>query len=337
MPATRAHVAPNEEMFQSYVENTKQLIESELSNIVSRIADLRLHGKIEYALLSHGKRLRPLMVILSAQSVGGNQEDVIPLALAIELLHTATLVHDDIIDQDKFRRDVPAVHEKWSANDAILVGDAMISLAINLAADYGTEILKITSQTGLALCDGEYIDVSTTSTEISENEYLQKIRKKSASLFKTATRCGAIAGGGSEYEVKCLADFGEHFGMAYQLSDDLSDVTSLKDGVPKDLRKRRINLPLIHLYKSSNLVETETLISDLQILARKNHAVKKIALERILQSLERKGSLSYCKKRIKVYIDQSIADIKSLRESNFRFYLIQMAESLGPNGGTKKT
>jgi len=155
MPATRAYVVHDEEMFQSYVENTKQLVESELSNLVSRMGDLRLHGRIEYALLSHGKRLRPLMVILGAQSVGGNREDVISLALAIELLHTATLVHDDILDQDKFRRDIPAVHEKWSVNDAILVGDAMISLAINLTADYGRQILKITSETGLKLCDGE--------------------------------------------------------------------------------------------------------------------------------------------------------------------------------------
>ncbi len=328
MPVTRANVILDEKTFQSYVENTKQLVESELSNLVSRIADLRLHGKIKYALLSHGKRLRPLMVILSAQSVGGNQEDVMSLALAIELLHTATLVHDDILDQDKFRRDVPAVHEKWSVNDAILVGDAMISLSINLTADYGREILKIASETGLALCDGEYLDVSTTSTEISENEYLEKIREKSASLFQAATWCGALAGGGSNLEVKCLADFGEHFGMAYQLSDDLSDITSLRDGVPKDLRKRRISLSLIHLYRSSRLTEREMLLADLKILARKNHAVKKIALDRILQNLKTKGSLGYCMKKIDEYIGQSIADIQCLRDTNFKFYLIQMAKSL---------
>jgi len=332
MPVTRAYVIPDEKTFQSYVENTKQLVESELSNFISKIADFRIHGKVEYALLSHGKRLRPLMVILSAQSVGGNREDVMSLALAIELLHNATLVHDDVLDQDKFRRGVPAVHAKWSVNDAILVGDAMISLAINLAADYGREILKIASETGLALCDGEYLDVSTTSIEMAENEYLEKIRKKSASLFQAATCCGAIAGGGSDFEVKCLADFGEHFGMAYQLNDDLSDITSLKDGIPKDLRKRRISLPLIHLYKSSNLVEREKFLNDLQTLAREDCAVKKIALDRILQNLKSKGSLSYCTKKINEYIDQSIVDIQPLRDTEFKFHLIQMAKSLRLNG-----
>ncbi len=335
MSVTRAYVMPDEKTFQSYVKDTKRTIESKLSDLISRIADLRLHGKIDYALLSRGKRLRPIIVILGAQSVGGNREDVVSLALAIELLHTATLVHDDILDQDKYRRDVLAVHEKWSVNDAILVGDAMISLAINLAADYGREILKIASETGLALCDGEYMDVSITSTKMSENEYLEKIRKKSASLFKAATQCGAIAGGGSDLEVKCLADFGEHFGMAYQLSDDLSDITSLRDGIPKDLRKRRISLPLIHLYKSSSLVERETLLNDLQILARKDRTVKKIALDRILQNLKTKGSLGYCREKIDAYIDQSIRDIQSLRDTDFKFYLIQMAKSLRPDGRAK--
>lgn len=330
MPVTKAHVIADEKSFQSYVENAKQLVESELSNLIPKLSDLRLHERIEYALLSRGKRLRPLMGILSAQSVGGNREDVMSLALAIELLHTATLVHDDILDQDKFRRDVPAVHEKWSVKDAILVGDALMALAINLASDYGREILKIASETGLALCDGEYMDVSTTSIVMSENEYFEKIRKKSASLFKAATQGGAIAGGGSDLEVKCLADFGEHFGMAYQLSDDLSDITSLGNGIPKDLRKRRISLPLIHLYKSSSLVERGTLLHDLQILASEGHGVKKIALNRILQNLKTKGSLDYCRKKIKEYIDQSIADIRSLRGTDFKFHLIRMAKSLGP-------
>jgi len=328
MSATRAYVMKDEKTFLSYVENTKKLIESELSNFVSRINDLKLYRKVEYALLSHGKRLRPLMVILGAQSVGGNHEDTMSLALAIELLHTATLVHDDILDQDKFRRGVPTVHEKWSVNDAILVGDAMISLAINLAAGYGQEILKIVSEAGLKLCDGEYMDVSMASIKTSENEYLEKIRKKSASLFKAATQCGALAGGGSDFEVKCLADFGEHFGMAYQLSDDLSDVTSLENGIPKDLRKRRITLPLIHLYKSSSLVERETLLNGIQIFKRKADAVEKIAVNRILQNLKTKGSLSYCREKINKYIDQSIVDIQSLKDTNFKFYFIQLAESL---------
>ncbi len=332
MPVTRAFVAPYEKKFQSYIESTRHSVESELSSLISRISDLRLYEKIGYALLSHGKRLRPLMVILSAESVGGNREDVMPLALAVELLHTATLVHDDILDQDKFRRDVPSVHEKWSVNEAILVGDAMISLAILLTADYGKEILKIASETGLALCDGEYMDVSIKSTEMSEKEYLEKIRKKSASLFQAATICGAIAGGGSDLEVSCLANFGEHFGMAYQLSDDLSDITSLRDGIPKDLRKRRISLPLIHLFRSVSLDERERLLQNLQILSSKNKTSKKSALNMILEKLKTNDSLGYCRKKINKYVDKSIVDIQPLKDTKFKSHLAQMAKTLRLNG-----
>ncbi len=330
MPITRAQVIPDEEACQSYAENTKRQIESELSNLISRISHLRLHEKIEYALLSRGKRLRPLMVIMSAQSVGGNREDVMQLALAIELLHTATLVHDDILDQDESRRDLPTVHEKWSVNEAILVGNAMISLAIDLAADYGREIVKIISAAGLALCEGEYMDVTMTSISMSENEYLETIQRKSASLFKAAALCGAIAGGGSNIDVKCLTVFGKLFGMAYQLGDDLSDVVSFRDGIPKDLEERRPSLPIIHLYKSSSQAEREALLNDLRVLAKKDRVLRKIAFDRILRNLKTKGSLDYCRKRMNEYIDQAIANVQSVGETDFRFHLIQMAELLRP-------
>jgi geranylgeranyl pyrophosphate synthase len=335
MLGTEVDIETNEQMFQAYLEDTKKFVESGLLTHLSRFADLRIIEKIKYVLLSPGKRLRPLLVMLSAQSVGGNRDDVVQLALSFELLHTATLVHDDILDQDSYRRNVPTIHEKWSVNDAILVGDAMISLGVYLISDYGREILKIASETGLTLCDGEYMDVSATSIELAGVEYLEKISKKSASLFKAATRCGAIAGGGSDLEVKCLADFGEHFGMAYQLSDDYTDISSSRDGIPKDLKKRRISLPLIHLYKSSSLAEREILMNDLQTLATKDVAAKEAPLARILKNLEIKGSFAYCEKKIKEYVDQAIADVKPLRNSDFKYYFIQMAKLLRPNEWTK--
>jgi geranylgeranyl pyrophosphate synthase len=335
MLSTKTNVETNEEMFHDYLDDARKFVESELLTHLSRFADLRIYDKIKYVLLSPGKRLRPLLVLLSAQSVGGNREEVTQLALSFELLHTATLVHDDILDQDRYRRNVPTIHEKWSVNEAILVGDAMISLGVNFISDYGPEILKIASETGLTLCDGEYMDVSTTSIELAGVEYLAKIGKKSASLFQAATQCGAIAGGGSDIEVKCLADFGEHYGMAYQLSDDVSDISSTKGGIPRDLRKHRISLPLIHLYKSSSLAEREMLINDLQTLTNKDAAEKEIPLARILKNLETKGSLAFCKEKINEFIDQAIADVKPLRDSDFKFHLIRMAELLRPKERTK--
>lgn len=270
-----------EKDFQLYLSETKRIINSELALFVSRIHELRLHTQIEYALLSQGKRLRPILTILCAQSVGGDRARVMPLALSFELLHTATLIHDDIIDGDEIRRGIPTLYKKWDANSAILTGDILISLAINLAADFGADIMKIASESGLDLSDGEYMDTTTTLNSATEEEYFLKIRKKSASLFKAAAQCGALGGGGSRLESESLALFGEYVGIAYQLRDDIQDLT-VSRSVPKDLRTGRVTLPLIHLYKVSGPSKRGVLENDLQILRTENCNVKNIILERIL-------------------------------------------------------
>lgn len=137
------------DLFHSYIKGTNRAVDRELLHLVSKYTELKLHEKIAYALLSAGKRLRPSLVILSAESVGGNRRYVKQLAAAIELLHTASLVHDDILDKDTLRRNVPSVYAKWGTHDAILTGDALVCIAIKVAADYGQEILKIISDTGL--------------------------------------------------------------------------------------------------------------------------------------------------------------------------------------------
>jgi geranylgeranyl pyrophosphate synthase len=163
------------------------------------------------------------LVILSAQSVGGHVRKVIPLALAFELMHTVRLVHDDIIDQDLTRRGKPALHVKWSVNDAIFVGDAMIALAVNLASDYGEEILKTVSESALELCDGEHMDISLLLDSETEEEYFTKIRKKSVCLFRAAAYSGVLGGGGTPPRDKQPLLFWENFGIAYQLKDDLTE------------------------------------------------------------------------------------------------------------------
>lgn len=311
--------------FQSYLYATKQHIHSELSNLVSRISPLKLHSQIEYALLSKGKRLRPILVVLSAQSVGGSQDKVMPLALAFELIHTATLVHDDIIDRDELRRGIPALHEKWDINDAILAGDAMIALAVNLAADFGTKTMKIISQSALELCNGEHMDISISLNKATEEEYFSKIKGKAASLFRASAQCGAMAGGGSNLEVKSLTAFGENFGIAYQLKDDFIDLTFSGSSIPKDLKIGRIALPLIHLYKTSDYGEKAILENHLQTLMREDYKVNKAVVKRLLYSLETAGSLKYCERKIFEYVHRAVESVSLLKDTAFKTYLTQMA------------
>jgi len=260
--------------------------------------------------------------------VGGKAEEVMPLALAFELMHTATLVHDDIIDKDQTRRGLPALHVKWSTDDAILAGDAMIALAVNLASSYGEEILKIVSNSALELCDGEHMDIYFSLDSATEEEYFLKIKQKSATLFRASAHSGALAGGGSPSEIHSLSMFGENFGIAYQLRDDLSDIKHTGTSISKDIKRGRVTLPLIHLYNTSNLKEKRQLKRDFQE-ALKNRALNSSVVKRILKRLTTAGSFAYVEQKIDKYLQQAIESVKPLENTVYKKYLIQMASTLG--------
>jgi geranylgeranyl pyrophosphate synthase len=320
----------NEATFKSYVARVKSIVESELAKLVSELSNLNLHSQIEYAVLSKGKRLRPLLVILSAESVGGNRNKVMPLALAFELMHTATLVHDDIIDGDELRRGIPALHKKWSVNDAILTGDALIALAVNLASQYREEILKAVSQSALELCEGEQMDVSLLLETATEEEYFRKIREKSASLFRAATYSGALTGGGTPHEIDCLSMFGENFGIAYQLRDDLLDLTNKENlsSVSKDLRSGRVTLPLIHSYMTNDSWKRKQLRTSVEAVMKEVQVINSAKVENIVSILKQTGAFNYCEKKIDEHLQKAVACIAPLKSSVYKAHLIQMVKWL---------
>ena len=298
--------------YQAYLKKARKEISDEISTLISRNTDLKLGEKISYALATHGKLLRPMIVFLSGQSVGGRRGQLKKLALAIELLHNATLIHDDILDNDCFRRDRPAVHSKWGIGSAILVGDALASLSLNLSVEYCERVAKLVSQACLSLCDGEYMDVVSLTSRVTEQDYFEKIKKKSATLFKVAAQCGAIVGGGTSSEIGSLAKFGENFGMAYQISDDLSDITSLKDGFIPGQNEFQ-TLPFIHL-------------RDLAV--GKENSFEGVGAEKIYESLVSSNSLQYCSNMIKEYLNKAVAGLTSLRDSMYKVYLVKLAKDM---------
>lgn len=322
------HKSDSKGAFKLYLSSAKSQIESELSKLVSGLSELNLHPQLEYALLSEGKRLRPLLTILSAESVGGTRSKVMSLALAFELMHTATLVHDDIIDHDETRRGKTALHKKWSVNDAILTGDALIALSVNLASGYGETILITVAKSALELCDGEHNDITFPLIGATEESYFRKIREKSASLFKAAAYCGALAGGGSTLEARSLAAFGENFGIAYQLRDDLLDLRLNEGLFSKDLQSGRVTLPLIHLYITSNAKEKELLENLFRVAMRKKGSSKPKIVESISHAIKEKGSIEYCERKISQHLKQTVDNVAPLRETEYKNYLVKMAESL---------
>lgn len=313
----RSVLANCTEDLQTYMLASKQLVESELKNLLTNVSDVNLHPLLEYALLTKGKRLRPILTLMSAESVGGNPKSVMQLALSFELLHTATLVHDDIIDQDASRRGAKTLFSKWSANNAILAGDALIALSVSLAADFGPRIMKILANVGLELCDGEYIDTALSLEQATEHEYFIKIEKKSASLFRGAAYCGGLAASGEHLEVEALADFGKFFGMAYQLNDDLGDVLG-QDQISQDLKNGNVTLPFLYAYEHGNKAMRQLLKEN-----SGNKDITALVAKEIRERMEETGAFRYCRRRISEYTKKSQMSLSVIRESVFKSCLMQ--------------
>lgn len=279
--------------FESYYNGVKESVNSELQLLLQNIVELKLQNQIKYALKTQGKRLRATLVLLSGQCVGGKEEDLRRLALAIELLHLATLVHDDVLDEDLFRRNDLSVHAKWGIKEAVLVGDILASLSFTLCKGYKREILDVMIETCMELSDGEYSDVELVET-VSEQEYFRRIKKKTASLFRAACECGVLASNGLPSEIEALRLFGENYGVAYQIRDDILDGETAENGKKPEVQNFSQAVP-IQFHENAS--------------------------------------------KIDLYVDKAVANLTSLKKSEFKQYLIEMAESLRikePKFGSQK-
>ncbi len=311
--------------FEKYLFEAKSRIDSELAELTKERSDLTLRPQLEYAILSEGKRLRPLLILLSAESVGADRDKLIPLALAFELMHTATLVHDDIIDQDDMRRGRLSVHRKWSTRDAILTGDALISLAVDLASEYGETVLKAITQSALELCDGAHKDIIFSLKDITEKSYFKKIREKSASLFKASAFCGAMAAGGTDGEVDSLSKFAENLGIAYQLRDDIIDLSQEGEFVSRDLKSGVVSLPLLHTYALSSPSERQEIEKNLQAIIKGTPQESCENVRNIMSLVLRNNALHYCEQKIDSYLIQATDSLSPLKNTKYKQYLAMMA------------
>lgn len=198
-----------------------------------------LFEPIEYILEIGGKRVRPVLAVMAYNLYKDDIYKSIPIALAIEIFHNFTLLHDDLMDKADKRRGKPTVHIRWSDNTAVLSGDAMLIEAYREIAksptEYLPEILQLFSNTATEICCGQQLDMEFEQRmDVTENDYLEMIRLKTAVLLGCALKCGAIAGGASKEDSDALYNFGINIGLAFQLMDDLLDVY----GNPETFGKR---------------------------------------------------------------------------------------------------
>lgn len=188
-----------------------------------------LYEPIAYTLASGGKRLRPQLVLLGAELFGSKPTEALPAALAIEVFHNFTLLHDDVMDKAPVRRSKPTVHVRWNDNTAILSGDQMMIEAYRLLAQLPDTVLptvlRLFNQMATEICEGQQYDMEFESrNDVSLNEYMHMIRLKTSVLLATALQIGAYIAGATEAQQQALYDYGIHVGLAFQIQDDVLDV-----------------------------------------------------------------------------------------------------------------
>lgn len=214
-----------------------------------------LERAVEHLLKAPGKQLRPLLVMLSARMVGEVNDKVINVALALEMLHTASLVHDDVVDESDRRRGLPSLNAFLSNQAAVLTGDFILSKALECAAlTADVRVVRHISHLGQSLADGELLQLNDKdSDELSEAAYFDVISRKTASLFSVCARLGALAAGGTEKEAERLAQYGKLIGICFQLRDDVFDYGTAEVGKPlgNDMREGKLTLPAIYAVNHS--------------------------------------------------------------------------------------
>jgi len=219
---------------------------------------------LQYLLTKRGKQLRPLLVLLSAKLCKGVTDKTISTAVALELLHTSSLIHDDVVDSSPIRRGSEAVHIRWTNKVAVLVGDFILARVIELIASVrNAKILNIIATLGSALSSGELLQLHANATMwITEEQYYRVIEQKTAFLFAACTEAGGESSGATMRQVSALREFGLHLGMCFQLKDDVLDYSDSDEiGKPTmgDIRDGKATLPLLIALSRAPKMEAESI------------------------------------------------------------------------------
>jgi len=312
-----------------------------VDNFIGKIVDLESEPKVLYRAARHiidagGKRLRPFLVLKSCKLVGGNEENALATASSLEMLHTFTLLHDDIMDQDEKRRGVPSVHTKWGVPVAIVAGDllfAKVYEAITKFTDTKNvnpkrilQVVKEISEATIVLCEGQTRDMMFENKEtVSEAEYFEMIEGKTAALFEASARCGGLLGGANKSQVKRLGEFGFYAGIAFQVIDDVlaltADESVLKKPVGNDVREGKRTLMVVYALEKASKSQRKQILGT---LGNKDASTEQIRETiRLIDSL---GAIKYAKKLAEKNIKKAKKALARFPDSEDKEDLLNLAD-----------
>jgi octaprenyl-diphosphate synthase len=259
-----------------------------------------------YLLKRKGKQMRPMFVLLSADLVGDIDDSTYHAASLVELLHTATLVHDDVVDDSNERRGFFSINALWKNKIAVLVGDYLLSKGLLLSIDNKEfQLLEIVSDAVREMSEGELLQIEKARRlDIEEPVYFDIIRKKTASLIASCCACGGASAGADKEAIDSLREFGTKVGIAFQIKDDLFDYDfNNATGKPKgiDIKEQKMTLPLIYALNNSSRSERRFMINVV-----KNHGNKTDKVSEVIDLVYEKGGIDYAREKMIEYRDQSL-------------------------------
>lgn len=291
-----------------------------------------LYEPMRYTLFAGGKRLRPILLLLTTQAVGGNYRDALNAAIAVELLHNFTLIHDDVMDQDETRRGQPTVHKKWDVDIAILSGDGLVALSyeylLKTRSPAIDQLGQLFSRALLEVCEGQALDKEFESkTDVTPVEYFEMIQKKTAALLALCCELGAHIGGADAGTISSLREFGLNLGMAFQIQDDLLDIISEEKQLGKtwgsDIKRKKKTLLLIQAKKladAANMAQIDEILSKKSISTADVIRMKKI--------FEDTGTLEHSRKLLARHFQKARDCLKPISSKSGKTLLTNLLETV---------
>jgi octaprenyl-diphosphate synthase len=309
-------------LVKSDLEKVDELIYSLIVNKISLIPQIS-----EHTISSGGKRLRPVLTLASSKLCGYKGNAHIDLAACVEFIHTATLLHDDVVDKSDLRRGEQTANSLWGNKESILVGDYLLGKSFDLmSAAESLEIYKILSNAAVIISEGEVLQLSASGNiENGKDKYFEIIAAKTAELFAAAAQVGAVLADKTEEEVKSVRDYGFNLGIAFQIVDDLLDYFSNNKDIGKsignDLKEQKVTLPVIHAYEKANseeklfwercINEGKQSLSDIELAINymKSHNIYDSVMDKALE-----------------YSDMAKKSLDIFEESEYKTALIDIAD-----------
>ncbi|MDB5145309.1 MAG: polyprenyl synthetase family protein [Mucilaginibacter sp.] len=276
-----------------------------------------------YIVKRKGKQIRPMFVFFSASICGGINDSTHRGAALVELLHTATLVHDDVVDNSYQRRGFFSINALWKNKIAVLVGDYLLSKGLLLSIDNGDfKLLKIVSEAVKQMSEGELLQVEKVRRmDVDEPIYYEVIRQKTASLIASCCACGAASAGANDETVEKMRLFGEKIGIAFQIKDDMFDFGTDDVGKPLgiDIKEKKVTLPLIYSLNNAASSERKRIINLV-----KNHNDDPKKIEQIIRFVNDTGGLQYAENQMKIYQEEAFKILNTFPPSDSRESLEQL-------------